>query len=195
MAQAAVAINAQQMGSAPVSARVAVAPTRQAVLGAKASTARHVTAPPAAVMNRQVIAKRTPPPPPVPFAKQQQALAAHPGQPFARSEMRKLRPAAAEASHPMVKQAPPGKPATANVGRPGNQPAPNEQPGAANLAQPNRPPSTQPNQPNAARPGQPASSPPANQPANRPGQSAGPESSVLVRPIPHSRIVRHHAAE
>ena len=166
--QAAVAMNARQIARAPVSARVAVAPTRDSVLGAKFATANRVTTPPQAVMNRQVIAKRTPPPPPVPFAKQQQALATHPGQPLARSEVRKLGPAAA-ASHPMVKQAPPGKPATANVGRPGNQPAPNEQPGAANLAQPNRPPSTQSNQPNAARPGQPASTPPANQPANRPG--------------------------
>jgi len=172
--RAAVAMNARQIAHAPVSARVAVAPTRDSVLGAKFATANRVTAPPQAVMNRQVIAKRTPPPPPVPFAKQQQALAAHPGQPLARSEVRKLRPAAAEASHPMVKQAPPGKPATANVGRPGNQQAPNERPGAANPAQPNRPPSTQPNQPNAARPGPPASTPPTNQPANRPGNQPAP---------------------
>ena len=172
--RAAVAMNARQIARAPVSARVAVAPTRDSVLGAKFATANRVTAPPQAVMNRQVIAKRTPPPPPVPFAKQQQALAAHPGQPLARSEVRKLRPAAAEASHPMVKQAPPGKPATANVGRPANQQAPNERPGATNPAQPNRPPSTQSNQPNAARPGQPASTPPTNQPANRPANQQAP---------------------
>src|SRR5450759_153510 len=145
--RAAVAMNERQIAGASVSARVAVAPTRESVLGARASTANRVSAPPAAVMNRQVIAKRTPPPPPVPFAKQQQALAAHPGQPLARSEVRNLRPAATEAAHPMVKQAPPGKPATPNVGRPGNQPG---------------------NQPNAGRPGQPASTPPANQPGNRP---------------------------
>jgi hypothetical protein len=153
VARAAVAVNAQQIAAAPVSARVAVAPTRESVLGAKAATANHVTAPPAAVMNRQVIAKTPPPPPPVPFAKQQQALAAHPGQPLARSEVRSLRPAATEAAHPMVKQAPPGKPATPNAFRPGNQPG---------------------NQPTAARPGQPASTPPTNQPANRPGSQPAP---------------------
>jgi hypothetical protein len=153
VARAAVAVNAQQIASASVSARVAVAPTRESVLGAKAATANHVTAPPPAVVNRQVIAKTTPPPPPVPFAKQQQALAEHPGQPLARSEVRSLRPAATEAAHPMVKQAPPGKPATPNAGRPGNQPG---------------------NQPTAARPGQPASTPPANQPANRPGSQPAP---------------------
>src|ERR1039457_1880295 len=66
--RAAIAVNPQQIARAPVSARVAVAPTQQSVLGAKASTANHVTAPPAAVMNRQVVAKRTPPPPPVAIA-------------------------------------------------------------------------------------------------------------------------------
>jgi hypothetical protein len=151
--RAAVTMNAQQIAGASVSARVAVAPTRESVLGAKFATANRVSAPPAAVMNRQVVAKRTPPPPPVPFAKQQQALDAHPGQPLARSEVRNLRPAAAEAPHPMVRQAPPGKPATATVGRPGNQPG---------------------NQPNAGRPGQPGSTPPANQPGNRPGNPQAP---------------------
>ncbi len=154
VARAAVAVNAQQIASAPVSTRVAVAPTRESVLGAKAATANRVTAPPAAVMNRQVIAKKTPPPPPVPFAKQQQALAANPGQPLARSQMQSLRPAGA-ASRPMVKQAPPGRPATPNVGRQGNQPA--NQPG---------------NQPNTGRPAQPASS--ANQPSNRPPNQQNP---------------------
>jgi len=150
--RAAVAVNAQQIAGASVTTRVAVAPTRESVLGAKFATANRVSAPPAAVMNRQVIAKRTPPPPPVSFAKQRQALEAHPGEPLARSEVRKLRPVAADAPHPMVKQAPPGKPATATVGRPENQPA---------------------NQPNAGRPGQPVT-PPANQQGNRPGNQQPP---------------------
>ncbi|MBZ5616840.1 MAG: hypothetical protein LAO23_22790 [Acidobacteriia bacterium] len=153
VARAAVVVNAREIAAAPVSARVAVAPTRESVLGAKFATANRVSAPPAAVMNRQVIAKRTPPPPPVSFAKQQQALAAHPGQPLARSEVRNLRPAAAEAPHPMVRQAPPGRPATPNAGRPANQPG---------------------NQPNAARPGQPGSTPPANQPGTRTGNQQVP---------------------
>src|SRR6266478_1647072 len=158
VARAAVKVDARQIAAAPVSARVAVAPTRESVLGAKAATANHVTAPPPAVMNRPVIAKTTPPPPPVPFAKQQQALAAHPGQPLAKHEVQTLRPAAAAAAaQPMVKVAPPGKPATPNAGRPANQPG--NQPG---------------NQPNAGRPGQPASNQPANQPANRPGNQPAP---------------------
>lgn len=161
VARSAVAVNAQEIASAPISARgAAVAPTQQSVLGAKASTAGHVTAPPAALMNRQVIAKKMPPPPPVPFAKQQQALAAHPGQPVAPREMQSLRPTGAAAAHPMVKQAPPGKPATPTTGHPGNQP-------------------------NASRPGQPAP-PPANQPANRaPNQPA--QSQRPVAPAEANR--------
>ncbi|MFY9560570.1 MAG: DUF6600 domain-containing protein [Terriglobales bacterium] len=152
--RAAVVVNEREIARASLSTRVAVAPTRESVLGAKFATANRVNAPPAAVMNRQVIAKTPPPPPPVPFAKQQQALEAHPGQPLARSEVRSLRPAVTEAAHPMVKQAPPGKPATPNVGRPGNQPG---------------------NQPSAARPGQPAFTPPTNQPANRPAKQQVPD--------------------
>jgi hypothetical protein len=193
--RAAVPMNAQQIANGPVNARVAVAPTRESVLGAKFATANRVSAPPAAVMNRQVIAKRTPPPPPVPFAQQQRALEAHPGQPLARNEVRSLRPTAAEAPHPMVKQAPPGKPATATVGQPGNQPSagrpgqpvtppvnqpgnrpgsqqsPNDRPGAANPGRQNQPPTSQPNQ---ATPAQPSNRPDTNQPNNRPGANRPP---------------------
>ena len=190
--RAAVAINARQIARATVSPGVAVAPTRDSVLGATFSTANRVTAPPQAVMNRRVIARRTPPPPPVPFAKQQQSLAAHPGQPLARSEVRKLRRAAAEASHPMVKQAPPGKPATAKVGRLSNQPnaarpgqvgstPPANQPAnrPANPAQPNRLPSTQSNQP---APSQPNNRPDASKPHNRPGTSRPPTAPTNNQP-------------
>ena len=209
--RAAVVMNAQQIAGASVSTRVAVAPTRESVLGAKFATANRVSAPPAAVMNRQVIAKRTPPPPPVPFAKQQQALEAHPGQPLARSEVRSLRPVAAEAPHPMVKQAPPGKPATATVGRPGNPPGnqpnagrpgqpvtppanqpgnrpgnqqtPNDRPGAPNPGRPNQPLSTPPNQ---ATPSQPNNRPDANQPNNRPGANR-PPTTEPNQPTPNNR--------
>lgn len=209
--RAAVAMNAQQIAGASVSTRVAIAPTRESVLGAKFATANRVSAPPAAVMNRQVIAKRTPPPPPVPFAKQQQALEAHPGQPLARSEVRSLRPAAAEAPRPMVKQAPPGKPATATVGHPGNQPgnqpnaggpgqpvtppanqpgnrpgnqqAPNDRPGAANPGRPNQPLSSQPNQ---VTPSQPNNRPDTNQPNNRPGANR-PPTTEPNQPTPNNR--------
>jgi len=164
VARAAVKVDARQMASAPVLTRVAVAPSRESVLGARANTANHVTEPPAAVANRQVVAKNTPPPPPVPFAKQQQMMAAHPGVPPARHELRAAQPATTAQAHPMVKIAPPGKPAEPTPARPGNQPG--NQPNASRPGQPG-------GQPNA-RPGMPANQPPANQPGNRPGNQPAP---------------------
>ena len=213
VARAAVRMDARQMASAPVT-RVALAPSRESVLGARANTANHVTAPPAAVANRQVIAKNTPPPPPVPFAKQQQMMAAHPGVPPARHELRAAQPATAAQAHPMVKIAPPGKPAQPNTGhpgnqpgnqpnarpgmpanqppanqpgnRPGNQPAPNERPGTTSPAQPNRPQPNQPNRPEANRPptAQPNNRPEPNQP-NRPEANRPPAAQPNNRPEPN----------
>jgi hypothetical protein len=179
VAHATVALNAQQIAAMPISARVAVSPTKQSVLGA-ASTANHVNAPPAAVVNRQVIAKKAPPPPAVSFEQRQQAMAAHPGQPLAKREIASLRPPVAAAARPMVKMAPPGRPATATTGQPnrpeGNRPAqpavrpPAEQPN--NRPEANRPPTPPPpanNRPEVNRPAQPpAAPPPAGQPNNRP---------------------------
>jgi hypothetical protein len=190
VARVAVAVNVREMASAPISSRAAVAPARESVLGLRANSAGRVAAPPAAVASRSVVAKATPPPPPVPFAKQQQALAAHPGQPLERHEVQTLRPANAPAAQPMVKQAPPGKPATPIAGRPGqpatappaNQPPSAGRPGQpastppANARRPGPPANTPPATPpaNAGKPAQPANAPPANQPANtgRPGQPA-----------------------
>jgi hypothetical protein len=197
VAKVAVTVSAQQIAAAPMSARVAVAPTRESVLGSKAATAGHVAAPPAAIANRQVVAKKTPPPPPVPFAKQQQALAAHPGQPLARSEVQTLRPAATGAARPMVKVAPPAKPATPNMGhpaagrpapatnqpmnRPGNPPAANQGPAAAAPVQSNRAPATQPAQP---APAQPNNRPAMNQPNNRPEPTQPSNRPEPTRPEP-----------
>ena len=182
VARTAVAVNRQQIASAPVTARVAVAPTRSAVLGPQAAAANHVAAPPSAVFTRPVIAKAAPPQAPVPFAAKQQVLAAHPGQPVARQEMQRLRPATSPATQPVVKQAPPGKPATPTVipvaAHPGNPP-PNRMNQPANPpAQPayrpvnpnanERPAATPPNRPQPNQP--PANQPPANQPSNRPAQ-------------------------
>jgi hypothetical protein len=209
VAKAAVQVNQQQIASASLSGRVAVAPTKAAVLGARASTAGHVTAPPAAVANRQVVAKKTPPPPPVPFAKKQQAMAAHPGQPLAKKEMATLRPAAA--ARTAVKVAPPGKPATPTghpvnaarpgqpaaqpANRPGSQPAPKPAPAATEKAAPNKPP--EPNRPEAnhapaekaappakpeAKPAQPAEHPPTAEPKAEPNH---PPAEKPAQPAAH----------
>ena len=143
VAKAAVTVSRQQIATASVNARVAVAPIPTAVLGARAVTGVRVAAPPAAVVSRAVIAKTPPPPAPVPFAAKQQALAAHPGQPIARQELQLIRPA--NAPQPLVKQAPPAPPA--NAGRQEKQPHPGNNP-AANHPQPSTPAMNHPAEPN-----------------------------------------------
>lgn len=166
VARSAVAVNAQQFSRQPVSARAAVPPARQAVLGVHANTANRVAAPPAAIASRPVVAKATPPPPAPSFAQKQQVLTQHPGQPVARQQMQQMRPDTAAA--PRVRQAPPARAATpapamnrpANA--PGNQsgtPPENMRPGG--------------NPPPAAQPAAPAMNRPGNAPPNQPGNPAG----------------------
>jgi uncharacterized protein DUF6600 len=203
VARAAVKMDAHEIASAPVSARVAVAPTRQAVLGAHAATAGHVSAPPAAVMSRQVIAKATPPPPPASFAQKQQAMAAHPGQPLPRREVAALRPPNTPAAHPAVKVAPPGKPATPTTGHPPVPAAtqPGARPGQPAAATPpkqpeNRPPTTETNKP-AEQPARNAG-PPATQPSNRPEPNrpaAQPAQPTRPAPAPENRPQPNRPAE
>jgi hypothetical protein len=152
VAKSAVAVNAQQIAAAPVSSRAVVAPIKSSVLGSSASSANHVAQPPAAAANRTVVAKETPPPPPIPFAKQQQSLAVHPGQPLAPHEVQTLRTTTVASAQPVVKQAPPGKLATPGGNRPVAQPV-------------------------AARPAESANVP-ANKPANMPPPNGGANTSA-----------------
>src|SRR5271166_4556451 len=168
VARAAVPVNEKQIASAPVVSRAMVAPTRDSVLGTSAPTANRVARPPEAVINRPVVAKATPPPPPVPFAKQQQELAKHPGQPLAAHEVQVLRPANVAAAQPLVKQAPPGKPAPLNTNRPVNPPVVGNSKQPAN-AQPSIVPTNKPtNVPVVNAPAdKPTAAPVANAPANK----------------------------
>src|SRR5271157_5645285 len=168
VARAAVPVNEKQIASAPVVSRAVVVPTRDSVLGTSAPTANRVARPPEAVINRPVVAKATPPPPPVPFAKQQQELAKHPGQPLAAHEVQVLRPANVAAAQPLVKQAPPGKPAPLNTNRPVNPPVVGNSKQPAN-AQPSIVPTNKPtNVPVANTPAnKPPSAPVANAPADK----------------------------
>ena len=211
--RAAVRVNERELARAPISSRASVAPVREAVLGVHAGTVNRVAAPPRAIAMRAVIAKAPAPAPRPSFAVRQQVLDKNPGQPVARQEMQRLRPANAPAS-PLVRQAPVGKPATATTGiprpgnqpgnqpgsqpanrpgnqpenRPGNQPAVNERPGA-NPAQPGRPqPGNQPapnNRPEINRPeaNRPEPNAPANQPV--PSQPAPNQPQPNNRPEPN----------
>jgi hypothetical protein len=180
--RAAVAVNQQEIASAPVQRRAEVVPTRNSVFGNPAPTGNRVAQPSAEVANRSVVAKTPPPPPPVPFEKQQQKLAAQPGQPLAKNEVESLRPANVPAVQPHVRQAPPGKPATADSNQPGSQPAnvqPSNQPRANVGANPppadNAPPARN-DRPNRGQPAnvEPPNPPPANVGANPPANNTPP---------------------
>ncbi|HET8925780.1 MAG TPA: DUF6600 domain-containing protein [Candidatus Acidoferrum sp.] len=103
-----VQVNQREVASAPVAAAApAVAPPRQAVLGAGATTN---VKPPASLETRAVVAKTAPPPAPVSFAKQQQAIKANEGRPIAISQMRQIQPESTQVTRPNVKIAPPAQP-------------------------------------------------------------------------------------
>ncbi len=181
VARNAVAVDQNQLRRGPVSARAAVPPAPQAVLGVHANTANRVAAPPQAVVSRPVIAKNAPPPPPPSFSARQQALQRNPGVPLQRQQLQQMRAANPPASAPRVITAPPAKPAPLPPAgaRPANQPArnqpaPNERPGmnnpAANRPQPGNPPPSN-NRPEMNQPSRPQPSQPDNRPqpgANRP---------------------------
>jgi hypothetical protein len=79
VSQAAMHVPPNAVQSAQVQQAAPVAPERAAVLGGRSVTS---AAPPAAAMNRAVVARATPPPQAVPFVQQQTALRSNPGRPL-----------------------------------------------------------------------------------------------------------------
>src|SRR6476661_1313489 len=86
--RAAVALPAAAIAAAQVQPVARVAPARTAFVGA-APVAR--SKPPAATMQRAVVARAAPPPAPVPDAQKLQALEKNPGQPLSPRELQQMR--------------------------------------------------------------------------------------------------------
>lgn len=147
--------------TAQVAQAAPVAPAKTSVLGPAPATAS-VPKPATEVVNRAVVAKNAPPPPPVPFAKQQQALAAQPGRPLESEALTRIQPP--PAAHPAVRIAPPAAVSKAPV-----QPA---KPPAAGVQQaaPTSPPASA------------APSAPGNPPSSPRAPSTPPQPSVVFRP-------------
>ena len=159
--RAAVALPAAAIARAEVQTMARVAPARAAMMGA-APVAQ--AKPPAAVVQRTVVAKSAPPPPPVPDAQKLQALERNPGQPLTRGQLQQLRQATqtptaprdvrvVEQPKPAASAAPPARPA----GEGGPRRA-QEAPGSPATGQP----------PAAAAPGAPAAPPSAGAPSQAP---------------------------
>jgi hypothetical protein len=180
----AVKVDEQRIAAAPIGRTAAATPTQNAVFGTPKGDG--APRPPPAVTARSVVAKAPPPPPPVPFAVQQRALEAHPGQPLARQEVEHVRPAPAAAAQPLVRQAPPGKPATAR-GEQAKQPGPAKP--AEQAAQPPAPKADEraAKQPAQAKPAEQAAQPPApkadERTAKQPAQ-AKPAEQAAQPPAP-----------
>jgi hypothetical protein len=158
-----VTVNQREVASAPVAvAAPAVAPPKQAVLGAGAATN---VRPPASLATRAVVAKATPPPPPPTFAKQQAAIQANQGRPITMTQAHQLQPEVTRANVAPVRIAPPATHAVANGNnnrnfaqatntqvQPNNNNRPNNPGGNTNTAvpnNPNRPQNTNPSSPPA----------------------------------------------
>lgn len=176
-----VRVDAREIASAPVAPRTAVAPQQRSFAGAVAPAR---VRPPAALANRNVVAKTAPPPAPVPVAQQMKAVEANGGRPVAIQRIRANQPETARAN---VKVAAPAKttalpPKGNSVNRPGQpgRPPQNENNGRpAQANQQNQPTGTQPNanQQNANRPNAAPNSPnPNQQNANRPNATQNPPS-------------------
>jgi FecR protein len=180
-----VRVNEQQIARAPIAAAgPAVAPQRQAFIGAGRPAAAK---PPAPVVTRAVVAKTAPPPPPPRVDRQIAAVQQNGGRPIAISQARAIEKQ--EQPRAAVKIAPPAKPAQPqNVGRggqpqnqnrPGQQPAnvqPNAPANAPSNAQPTRPPNAQPNERPNERP---------NAQPNRPNEQ--PNRPPNAQPQPNER--------
>jgi hypothetical protein len=137
-----VAVNQQQIAAAPAVVHApAVAPPKQAVLGAGAASNYH---PPATVQDRAVVARTAPPPPPPSFAVRQAAIEKNQGRPISAVQEQQLQTQSHTTVASNVRVAPPANPGTphyTNLNQQGvkNQPAvkTNNEPGPLNTNHPN----------------------------------------------------------
>src|SRR6476620_11442187 len=177
--RAAVALPAAAIAAAQVQQVARVAPARTAFVGAS-PVAR--SKPPAATMQRAVVARAAPPPAPVPDAQKLQALEKNPGQPLSPRELQQLRQTAqvpartvkvVEQAKPAVTAAPPARPAGEAAARRGQNAG--SAPGPAAPAQPGTP--------AAAAPGRPAGPSAGAQP---PAKGAAATAAPAAEPAPGS---------
>jgi len=158
-----------------------VVPQAASVLGRPASAVNYAPRPPAAVVNRPVVAKSAPPPAPPSFQQRQSLLAQNPGRPLPIQQERQIArsaPAAAVARPDVrvVSQAPAITPRVTNA--PAPRPAP-----AATAQRPGTPPAAVPNTPMR---GAPAQAPPPQatpRPFEPPAQQRQAQPAPLNRPV------------
>jgi len=164
-------VDQRQLASAPVARAVAAEPVRTSVVGPGRPVQNR---PPAAVMQRKVVAVRTPPPPPRPIEQRQAQAGGH------LNEQALVRPAGPARPAPTS----PARPAE-NAGRPA---AENPRPGNENAARPGNENASRPGNENGARPGNENTARPGNENASRPAPEAParPGNENASRPAPET---------
>ena len=177
-----VKVDQKQIESAPVVHNIPVQPAHASVMGTGRPAA---VKPPAAVVNRQVVATRQPAPPRAPLAERQ---AAPP--PNVRTET----PGQPQTAARSANEAPrPGQPSTQPAARPNESPRPQQPAAPANQpARPQAPPAQENNRPVATvpRPGAPQPQEPARpqepsraQEPSRPAEPAAPQARSVPHPL------------
>src|SRR6202521_4532677 len=171
VSKAAVRMPKEMVVNAPVTPVAAVAPVKASVLGAAAAAG---SKPPAAVLERPVVAKRAPPAAPVGFASKEHLLATDPGKPLDAAALGALKQAAPVAAAKIQVVAP------AQAARPiAAPPVPRAQPEQrGKLAEP--PVAT----PAAPRPPPVAAPPDQRGPSEQRGKPAEPPVATPVAPRP-----------
>ena len=154
VAPAMMKVQPEELRTAQIVRAAPVAPERQSIIGHSAPA--RVT-PPAAVVNRRVIARLPAPPPPVPADRRLPELQAQPGRPLPPEKIQQMRKPEEEYQHPRVQYAPPARvrPNTYETRRP-SPPPQQARPQQARPSQQARPQQQKPSKPNkAGKPGKP----------------------------------------
>jgi hypothetical protein len=178
---AVVAVRPEMLVSARVVGYTApIAPERVSVLARPIGGAVVVRTPPAAFVQRTVVARSAPPPPPVSFAARQEALRQNPGRPLDQAQLSSIR--AAQPPRPqMVRTV--GQPASSQpmgFGRsPNNAPVRNDRPPGAVQPRPAQQP--------AARPAEPVNRPAEARPNTETRPNAETRPNTEARPNAETR--------
>jgi hypothetical protein len=196
---AAVRVPADVAARGEVGAVAPVVPQRGALLDGRSAAG---PAPPAAVINRRIVARENPPPPPVSFAQRLPALQADPGRPLDRATNNQMQRTQPPSSRPAYRRASPPYPSLPSpapatrggqppvVSRPAPQPDTGRQQGGSQQRgqQGGGQPGTDRDRRGAPPPGQPQISPRQEtrpQPPTRP-ESSGPSARPEPQPRPES---------
>lgn len=181
-----VRVSQREIEAAPVTRTVDERPVRASVLGAGAAAR---VKPPAAVVNRQVVAERQPPSPRPTFDRQQGPANTRPADVSPRDQQNNPRPGQTPEVRPVPRPDRPGTDQQRDMGRPNDNPRPNDRSNDTARPNDNRRPDDTPSRnqpdnsgPDAPRPNQPPRPGQPGTPSRPPDASRPPDSRMPAQP-------------